>query len=251
MTLAVEVVTPEGVVVAADSRSSIEIAPPRRVLTDAARKVFRVGDVAVATWGRAFVARRSIASHIDELASRPGVRDLPAEAVAEELAAFFPARFAAEDEGSTAGFLVGGWNDGVGRTFEVLVPRGTVVPRHNSEGKPGASWRGQTDVVRRLVKGVDWRALRTLADREGLREHFDALRPLADRLEYLIPFRYMNVSDAVEFASFAIATTIGAQRFTHGTRRSPGAWPGVGGGIDVAVVTADGFSWRSRRAAED
>ena len=68
MTLAVTVVCQDGVVVAADSRTTLGNHRMLRVGSDFTHKVFESGGVAVATYGEAFVDDRSIASHMAEFA---------------------------------------------------------------------------------------------------------------------------------------------------------------------------------------
>ena len=69
MTLAVTVVCQDGVVVAADSRTTLGNHRMLRVGSDFTHKVFASGEVAVATYGEAFVDDRSIASHMAEFAA--------------------------------------------------------------------------------------------------------------------------------------------------------------------------------------
>src|ERR1700674_4216165 len=71
MTLAVAVVTADGVVVAADSRTTFNGTTSdgqnmSRVLSDFTHKVFQVGNVAVASYGFAFVNGRNIAGHMGD-----------------------------------------------------------------------------------------------------------------------------------------------------------------------------------------
>jgi hypothetical protein len=255
VTLAIGVVVSDGVVVAADSRTSQKLAgdnTPFRVLSDFTHKVFRVGTVAVATHGYAILLGRNIAGHVSEFSAQFKGEDT-ARAVAEGLSTFFEKRFAEHvaefpadkpAPGNTAlGFLVGGFDAGVGCLHEVSVPDGEVTKLGDSSTGT-AAWRGQTDVIIRLVKGVDLDQLNRHAVDAGLTEHLEGLGPVWSKMEYVIQFNVMNVQDAVDFAVLAIRTTIDVQRLTHGTRGAPGSWPGVGGPIEVATVTAEaGFQW--------
>ena len=62
MTLAVTVVCQDGIVIAADSRTTISNHQWFRIGSDFTHKVFESGEVAVATYGEAFLLDRSIAS---------------------------------------------------------------------------------------------------------------------------------------------------------------------------------------------
>lgn len=262
MTVALAIVSTDGVVVAADSRTSQQLMnnSPVRVLSDYTHKVFRVGNHAVATYGWAFLEDRNIAGHMIQFASETKDCEDPAE-LADRLATFFGERIDrhiadGRDEAPPAGhdplgFLVGGVKDGVGVTFEVFLPSGEVKPWHDAATNPGAVWRGQTDVIRRLVKGFDLDNAEALVNLAGKTTHWQAIQPELKGLEYIIPFGTMNLQDAVDFAVFLIRTTIDAQRLTHGMAAAPGSWPGVGGPIEIAVVTPhQGFEWLQRTALQ-
>jgi 20S proteasome alpha/beta subunit len=60
-------------------------------------------------------------------------------------------------------------------------------------------------------------------------------------LRYDIRYDLMSLQDAVDFAVFIVRATIEAQRFNQGSLM------GVGGAIDVAVVTPDGFRWLQKK----
>ena len=258
MTLAIAIVGADGIAIAADSRTTLQ-APesPWRVLSDFTHKVFRVENVAVATYGYAFLSGRNIAGHMAEFAQRfPSGQDLSAEAVAANLHDFFGERFekhvaetkeAPIPEGAIAlGFLVVGYDSGVGCLHEVAIPARTVTKLTDSTTGGGA-WRGQTDVVVRLIKGADLGLLESYATADGHGAEHAALKDPLAKLEYYIPFGQLNLQDAVDLASLLIKTTIDVQRLTHGTVGSMGSWPGVGGPIEIATVTATGgFRWAQR-----
>jgi hypothetical protein len=120
--------------------------------------------------------------------------------------------------------------------LEFLLPSGTV----NVVGvttNPGAAWRGQPDVLSRLLFGVD----RTRVDPSAWPA---AQRAALDALPYLIQWPIFALQDAVDFATFAVRTTIDVQRFTDGTAGSPGGDPTCGGPIEVATIVWPGdISW--------
>jgi hypothetical protein len=257
MTVALSVVTPDGIVLAADSRTTYGIPKaPTRVLSDHTHKIFQIGSCGIATYGFAFVQKRSVASHVldfeREINAGSNCRD--PEALGKALGDFMAPRL--EDHFSQVpterppagadvlGFLVAGFADGDGSVFDVYLPSNSTIKRSSVADNPGASWRGQTDVIRRLVKGVDRDLLEVISQEDGKHDALTALAPTLDSMEYLIPFHAMNLQDAVDFAVFLIRTTIDTQRFTYGIHRLPGSWPGVGGPIEIAVITERaGFRW--------
>jgi 20S proteasome alpha/beta subunit len=257
LTLAIAAASADGVAIAADSRTTTQYGgsdKPTRVLSDFTHKVFEVGQAAVATYGWAFLEGRNIAGHMADLQTDPAVAALPVEQLAHRLAEFFGEAYdrhlaagldSQPPEGWTVlGFLIGGYLNGVGHVYEVRFPGRTVDLLFDTATNPGAAWRGQTDVIVRLVKGVDLDLLTARAMAQGKQAQLAELDDELGSLEYVIPFQAMNLQDAVDFAAFAIRTTIDTQRLTYGTRGDVGSWPGVGGPIEIAVVTPKaGLAW--------
>jgi hypothetical protein len=264
MTLAVTVVCQDGVVVATDSRTTLANHRMLRVGSDYTRKVFESGGVAVATYGEAFVADRSIASHMAEFtAVESGNCDHPGP-TGQRLAEFFGERYDAHLAGepgdtpppgvAALGFLVSGYDDaGVGEAWEVTLPERAVEPIATTANGGGAAWRGQSDVVTRIVRGSDLELLERLAALHHLGDELDALTPLLEACSYRIPFDSMNLQDGIDFAVLCIRTTIDVQRLTLGpVATSPEfSWPGVGGPIEIATVTPRrGFRWVQRTSVQ-
>ena len=268
MTLAVTVVCQDGVVVAADSRTTLGNHRMLRVGSDFTHKVFASGEVAVATYGEAFVDERSIASHMAEFAVvEAGNCDHPGP-TARKLAAFFGDRYdawraadaaregdpAPPPDVATLGFLVSGYDDaGVGEAWEVTLPGRAVEQIATTTNGGGAAWRGQSDVVTRMVRGADLELLVRLAAVNEMGEALDAVMPLLDECSYRIPFDSMNLQDGIDFAVLCIRTTIDVQRLTLGPLATAPefSWPGVGGPIEIATVTATGgFRWVQRTAVQ-
>jgi hypothetical protein len=254
LTVAIAVTVADGIVLAADSRTTGEVGGVHRVLSDATDKVFQVGKRAVATFGFAFLENRNIAAHmalytVDRADPNRTVREL-----AEDLVSYFqPKVQATQAAGSPAGdevlgFLVCGYDDAVGLVYEVALPNGRVSELCRTDTMPGAVWRGQTDVITRLVQGVDWELLAYVAVASGLDAEFTALRPALEQLSYNFEFDAINLQDAVDLALLAIRSTIDVQRLTFGTAAGTPTVPGVGGPIQVIVVRAGQADWLQRTA---
>jgi hypothetical protein len=266
MTLAVTVVCQDGVVVSADSRTTLANHRMLRVGSDFTHKVFESGGVAVATYGEAFVSDRSIASHMDEFAVVEAGNCQHPGPTARKLADFFGDRYdeqvaqADDPDGApppgvaALGFLVGGYDDaGVGEAWEVTLPDRAVEQIATTANGGGAAWRGQSDVVTRIVRGSDLDLLGRLAAAHKLTEQLDELEPLLDACSYRIPLDSMNLQDGIDFAVLCIRTTIDVQRLTLGpVAAAPEfSWPGVGGPIEIATVTAGGgFRWVQRTSVQ-
>jgi len=123
-------------------------------------------------------------------------------------------------------------------------------------GTPGSLVYGQRDVWCRLIKGYDpkileYSCVKTVKDvkaadstdstfLDSLVHPKDTLA--LDGLRYDIKYDLMTLQDAIDFALFIVRATIEAQRFNQASIQ------GVGGAIDIAVITPDGFRWVQRKA---
>jgi hypothetical protein len=144
-------------------------------------------------------------------------------------------------QGQDMVFLVGGYDEGApyGKVFDIYIPsRPTPFEWHSGLGQFGLVWGGQREYADRLLQGFDDRlpeiakGFLSLDDqkREELRLHLKA------QLQAPVPFAFLPLQDCVDFAIFLIRTTITMQHWLLGLR-------GVGGAIDVAVITqTDGFT---------
>lgn len=251
MSIIIGVAVPEGIVLAGDSRMTYGNARGwPRIASDYTQKMFELsGRVVAGTFGWALLQGRNIHSWAVDFRRSLQPKELPVRDVAERLGQFFQERYNAHvqagidkpvPEGHTAvGFVVGGYEeDGTGALYEVLIP-GPATRQLSTTQNPGASWRGQIDVITRLVKGVDPRLDVSQADPDFKRR--------IEGLAYVIHFARMTLQDAVDFAIFLARATIEMQRFTDGIQASPGDLPGVGGAIDVVAITSQGITWVQRK----
>jgi hypothetical protein len=255
MTVVVGVAAPDGIILAADSRTTFSDEARHRIGSDSTQKVFELcGRFAVATYGIAFIAEKTVGGLMDEfVAQLPAAEDgeerdvheftqLLGEFFDERLRAWFEADGAELPEGWLLGFLVGGYDsDGIGHIVEVVVPGPEDGDASITTADRGVAWRGQTDVIRRLIKGVDLDEL--VAGGAQLDE--EMLGRLG-MLEYVLLLP-ISMQDAVDFAAFLISTTIEMQRFSDGTAGNPGLVPGCGGPIRIVAVTQSGVDWVSEQ----
>lgn len=150
-------------------------------------------------------------------------------------------------------FIVSGFNrDDSFQSAMVYVP-GKVETKRDSKkvGREyGAGWIGQTDVVSRIVLGFDPRISNLPAIQKTTQSENgeDVLRSQLGSLEYSIQWGTMTLQDAIDFSLLAIETTTAIQRFSDGIKADPGDMPGVGGAVDIAVITREkGFVWISKK----
>ncbi|GEM_PF-1488370 len=248
MTIAVAVSVSEGLVLAADSRTThwVSAGDTRwpEVATDRARKVFPLSDrTGAATYGRSQIARHTVAAAAERFRwDRPRGAADDVESVMEAFTRFLRESLG-EDTSSGGeappeahvGFLLAGYSqDGTGKLYELRFPEGSSHLLSTTDS-PNYHWRGHGDAVSRLMKGID--------------PHFDrsALPPdVAERipsLEYAVRLRHMSLEDAVDFARFLAEVARGVDRFVSGTLASSPRYQLIGGPLSVAVVTREGFAW--------
>jgi len=261
MTLAIGLVNPEGIVMAADSRQSYRHEAVR-IGSDSAIKVFELTNLVVAaTSGYAFLRPQNAAS-VQNISTL--VEDFKAtlapnstvHQVATALHGHFSTIYAqhivhvpgeAVAGGSTAiKFVVAGYDPAsrVGELFECNVPGPAPAAASRTSNNAGPWWIGQNDVAARVYNGFDPRIV-NLPFVQG------QAGPAAQQLQqlmYVVNFNTMTLQDAIDFVTAMIQITITIQRFADGIRMQPGGVPGVGGPIDVAVVQPGGpVRWIARK----
>lgn len=261
MTIVVGVAAPDGLILAADSRTTFVDGGRTRIMSDTAQKVFRVceGGFGVACYGAAHFQSKTVAGHMAEFEASLEKPPDHVEDLAEQLGNFFQAPILTAYEappphgqgkpwdqsaGHLLGFHVAGYDKaGVGRLIDVKVPGvggPQVVVTNVSTTNIGVLFEGQTDVIRRLLGGVDSDALAAT----GVEVPANVARALGG-LEYRL-LSPLTLQDAVDCAMFLIRTTIGMQRFSDGTSHQPGGVPGCGGAIRVLSVGHKASEWVAR-----
>lgn len=304
MSLAINTTTPEGIVLAADSRQSYRNRKGMaRIGSDNASKLFQLNSrIGVAVTGIAFLPEEGVAKNIskfiEDFKRQTDTEKLNVREAADKLRYLFNKKYkwqeqldklpqkiqqdlqnqgceileikkektvvkfrfkdpqGMEKEGAAGvdaiNLLVAGYNkDGSHEVYICYIPDDIQQKRNSRQrGKEyGASWIGQIDVVSRVVLGFDGRIrnLKFVNDASqtlGL----EAINKELRNLEYVIQWGTMTLQDAIDFCTLMVETTSAIQRFSDGVAADPGDMPGVGGPIDVAVITPDkGFVWVSRK----
>lgn len=300
MSLAINTTTPEGLVLAADSRQSYRNRKGQaRIGSDSASKIFELSrSIGLAITGPAFLEEggipKNISKFVEDFKQQHKVEGKKVETVARSLHKFFDEKynyrkaleelpqkikqeleqkglevldFRQEDgkvifkfkdkEGKMGegvggvdqlAFIVAGYNsDGSHQVFMVYVP-GHIEEKRSSEikGKEyGASWAGQIDVIARVVLGRDPRLSNLNFVQQAAKNLGEkTVRKELGGLEYAISWGTMNLQDSINFSVLMIQTTSAIQRFSDGILMDPGDITGVGGPVDVAVITPNkGFVW--------
>jgi hypothetical protein len=252
VTILVAASTSEGLVLAADSRttrrSGGEGQARLTIATDRARKVFPLSDrVGAATHGSSQIRGHTIASLADRFRCDRSPRSAEGvTVVAREFSTFLRRLWGAPRSDSPktppdpVGFFIAGYDSrGPGKLYEINLPKGEPTLLSTTEA-PNYHWRGQGDAISRLMKGVD-----PGLDRTHLRaEAAEALRGL----EYAVVLRHMSLQDAIDFVRLLARVAIGIDRFASGTLGGRPRDQVVGGRLTIATVTPMGFQWAPRRS---
>lgn len=303
MSLAINTTTPEGIVLAADSRQSYRNQKGvSRVGSDSASKLFLINNrIGVAVTGLAFLQEngipKNISKFIEQFKREVDVEKFEVKEVADKLHFLFEkklnwkeqldklpdqikenltrqgfenieitkeqynVKFKMKDRAGNikngiAGveglvLFVAGYNkDGSHEVYNVYIP-GEVIKRRDSNQKGmeyGANWIGQTDVVTRIVKGFDPRIFNTIFVGEAIQQKGQPeIEKQLNSMEYAINWGAMPLQDAIDFSVLVIQTTSAIQRFSDGVLADPGDVPGVGGPIDVLVITPDKAEWIQKK----
>lgn len=265
MSLGIAFKGPEGIVLAADSRVTLtgQIQQPNQPVAllpstyDNATKLLKVKGqeyVGAVTYGVGAIGQtepRTAHSYIPEFeqelkdADRLSVKDF-----ADKLSKFFLDKWNEQKipyvQGQDMVFFVGGYDEGAtyGKVFEIYIPSHPIPnERHSASGEFGLIWGGQSEYATRLIHGFDRRLPELTKNflkfddkkRDELAKH------LQEQLQAPVPFAFLPLQDCVDLAIFLIRTTIIMQHWIIGIR-------GVGGAIDVAVITqAKGFEEIQRK----
>ncbi|MGQ9571753.1 MAG: hypothetical protein ACUVV3_00975 [Dehalococcoidia bacterium] len=232
MSFVVAVYVPEAIVMASDSRQTLTLkGSVETVNSDFTYKTFLLSrqQVGVSTFGQAVLGGVSVQSQVERFAEEVVEDKDDVEAVARKLVSHLHERYPEAD----TGFYVAGYR----REGRASVPhvyychvKKNVVQRRNVNPQTGdvtygTTWGGQVDVITRLLKAKQ------------------VLGPEGQVLEITgarINWHLMNVQDAIDFAIYAVRTTIDTMRFEARPKN-------VGGPIDVLLITPQGSRWIQRK----
>jgi hypothetical protein len=278
MSVAVLIGVHDGVVLAADSASTLTFpVPPGVVLPpgqaavvgnvyDNANKIFNIvkgQPIGCITFGSGNIGNASIGTLIKDL--RKKLTDTPDElgfdankytmkGIAEILAKFLgdelgkiPSIVRAN---TTIGFLLGGYSKpgDLGEAWQVDITNGVPQPvkQLRKPDEAGISWGGMTEVLQRMVIGVSPGIFNVLAEVSQPKQNPAALAAqlvplISARLQAPIVFAPMPIQDAIDVARFLVHAAIMFSRFSPGPNM-------VGGPIEIAAITKhESFKWISRK----
>jgi hypothetical protein len=252
MTIVVATAAPDGLVLAADGRTTLVNGRRHRIASDHTRKVFApFNGIGVATFGVALLADQTIAGHMEKFAAQPFQDPVTVDSVSHAISKYFTRLLDEQAEAigrrppdGVLGFVVAGYDAlGVGQIYDVLLPAaeagpGPVLPRADPSTRlPGYLFRGRTQHARRLFEGFDVDGLGRSGAKPSAR-----VRHELQRLGYHMN-QPLSVQEAVDLAVFIVRLTVDMDRLSDGTFAEPEAVPICGGALQVLVITSKGFNW--------
>lgn len=237
MSLVLTVYVREGIVMASDSRLTLNTTiqgplvptPLTFPQSDSNYKTFvSPNGVGISTCGAADVQGSPIGGYIESfIQEQLSGADIGVEEAVKKLLAYFRAL----PGPPASAFFVAGYDTVAGkreqRVFSVAVA-GNFYGRVNQDGVFGVQWNGEIDVLDRLIN--------PLAKK-------DAQGAYVEQPTHTIHWNYFTLQDGIDFCVFAIRATIESLRFQARAKT-------VGGPVDVLVIKPDGAFWVQRKTLE-
>ena len=232
MSFIITVYTNEGIIMASDSRTtytSTKTLSDGTVehsigvqITDTTYKTFKCNSrIGLSTCGTASINNMPIAGYIEKFIAEKVTENSSVEEVAQELLLFFSQYSPVPD----TRFIIAGYNatDNIQHISRVYVGLNRVITENVTV--PGAIWDGEIDVLQRLIKEV------------GLKNNNGTY---SDLNSFGIGFNYFTLQDAIDFAQYAVDTTIKTMFFQDRVKT-------VGGPIDILAIKSSGIFWIQRK----
>lgn len=277
MTIAVAVKVHDGLVLAADSASTLIRSDPtgqsRAVVNvyNTANKVFNLNKrfpIGAVTWGSGSIGPASISTLVKDLRQRFAGEDpendvdwklerdaYTVEGVAQRLRTFmYEERYLPEFGGASVkpalSFLVAGYTPGkpLAEAYHIEIKEGGTCDEPelisaSDDHEPMVYFEGQPEAINRLLAGYSEALPGVLRGDLGVPE--DQIEPAMSLIDQALSTPLaeaaMPIQDAIELAEFLVNLTIGYTRFR------PGA-PTVGGPVEIAAITKhEDFKWVHRK----
>ena len=241
MSLVITVYVPEAIVMASDSRQSLTITgqtpdgkklpPVETIASDFTYKVFLLKKqrTGISIYGNALLGKVQMESHIKRLEEEKLNDGDTVDRVVDKLISYFKEKF---PEADTA-FHIAGFKKEKGisipHVYACHIGRNEKnrVNFKSGDNKVmyGCSWGGQSDVIATILKPYQILGLDN--------------KPISAP-RFPIIYDSMNVQDAIDFAGYAVRTTIDTMKFQARAKN-------VGGSVDVLLLTPEEERWIQRK----
>jgi len=272
VTIAVSLLVNDGVVLAADSASTLITQTPEgesQVVNvyNNANKIFNLRKglpIGAMTWGAGNIGNASTSTLMKDLRQRFSGEDTShgskwkigksysIEHIAELVREYFydelylPTFKDAELKPQVGFFVVGySSNEPFAEEYQIEIKGGVCDgPRLlRSKGEPGITWSGQPEAISRLVLGFGTGLPLVLQRNLGVpaEQIPDVIGILQQNLTVPLVVSAMPFQDAIDLAEFLVNVTINFSRFAPGAQT-------VGGPLEIAAISKhEGFKWIRRK----
>lgn len=266
MTVGVAVKVFDGIVLATDSATTVDLGPAGHQVYNSANKIFHLDRryaVGAMTWGLGNIGAASISTVAKDLRRRfmgedDSFRDwnldagFTVQSVGDRLidmvwGELYSNEFAGQPTAPLLGFLVAGYSSGSVRSEAWVVQMDDPSVRPTLEVAAGPDESGwmvyaQPEAAVRLLKGVDPQILDVLQAHLTPAELAKVQAVLSSQiLDRQVVNPAMPLADALALAKFLTDTTVGYRRFVPGPDT-------VGGQVEIAGISRhEGFKWVSRK----
>lgn len=230
MTVVVSIQVSEGLVLAADSATTVGViglegSPVALKVWPHAKKLFHIKDypVGALSWGLGSIGDRNMPSLIyefeyEKLLPREQNKDYEVMRIANDLLEFLKDRYlqqyGTESNAPDFGMMISGYSDGEFFPEQYFFQFPQIWSLRNarpldSQGrsKPGAAWFGLTYPLIRLIKGFDPRLRENLV-KEGM--SIDKVNEILNRFELPVFYETMPLQDAIDMAIWLVEAAIGS-----------------------------------------
>ncbi len=251
MTIAAAYLTSDGVVLGADSTTTVLVSGGVGQLFNCGQKVFEVGRdsrLGVCTWGAGGLCGTSHRTLVARLADRLDLNSVTVQEAANTFMGIVSEAYGTGDNIGFLGYIVGGWNPKTHTPdcYEIIFePK--VAPKCNAFNVGQASFYGHPEFFGRVFKGYD-AGLRTMVLTKLKEMHLGVPDDkLADALDQAFAeaspklecagFTDLPIREAIDFVHMYLHLTVKAFKFRFG--------PAVcGGPIEIAFISTDRqFRW--------
>lgn len=237
MSLIVTTYVPEGIIIAGDSRLTINWSEPDPdtkenhhysiTSTDSNRKVFHIKDrFGLATFGAADIKGIPISGYITQFIEEK----IDENTQIDEVPGFLHDFFGKSLGNPQTSFYVAGYKMenkvSVPYVYFISIARGTTSRVNFMNGHVifNANWGGELEVMSRLMSNIkmkqdnEWKEVKAPE----------------------VPFYFFTLQDAIDFSLYAVRTTIETFRFQQRMRT-------VGGPVDILAIFPSGIRWIYRK----
>lgn len=266
MTVGIAVKVFDGIVLATDSATTVDLGAAGHQVYNSANKIFHLDRryaIGAMTWGLGNVGSASIATIAKDLRRRFMGRDaghpdwvlgdtFTVQDVGERLidmvwGELYSNEFSGQSAAPLLGFLVAGYSGGSMHAEAWVVQMddpGTRPSLEQAAGQDASGWMAyaQPEATIRLLKGFDPQLLSVLSPHLGASELAQVQGVLNSQvLDRPVVIPAMPFADALGLAKYLVDMTVGYRRYVLGPDT-------VGGQVEIAGISRhEGFKWVSRK----